>query len=106
MLVTGAPGAGKSTLALPLAAELRFPLLTKDHIEETLHDSRCPEAVLEANFLPHQPERALTSIPWPRRSSRSIARVLRWRPPAATPSERPRPTRFHVIRELPPEVLA
>ncbi|MFF3518993.1 AAA family ATPase [Streptomyces sp. NPDC002573] len=39
VIVTGAPGAGKSTLALPLSEALGFPLLSKDHIKETLHDS-------------------------------------------------------------------
>jgi predicted kinase len=83
VLITGSPGAGKSTLALPLAAALGFPLLSKDHIKETLHDSldapagdlassrrlgaaamqlmwalaqRCPQVVLEANFLPRHPD--------------------------------------------------
>jgi adenylate kinase family enzyme len=84
VLITGSPGAGKSTLALPLAAALGFPLLSKDHIKETLHDAldapagdlassrrlgavamaliwalaeRCPQAaVLEANFLPGHPD--------------------------------------------------
>jgi predicted kinase len=77
VLVSGAPGAGKSTLALPLAAELGFPLLSKDDFKETLWDAlhlpagdlawsrkaggaamalmwalaaRCPRAVLEAPF--------------------------------------------------------
>jgi predicted kinase len=36
--VSGAPGAGKSTLAGPLAAELGFALLGKDRIKETLGD--------------------------------------------------------------------
>jgi predicted kinase len=39
VIVSGAPGAGKSTLALPLSEELGFSLLSKDHIKETLHDS-------------------------------------------------------------------
>jgi len=79
VLVTGAPGAGKSSLALPLAERLGWPLISKDHIKETLFDamggvgdslaesrrfgagametlwalaSRCPHAVLEANFRP------------------------------------------------------
>ncbi|MFJ1869462.1 AAA family ATPase [Streptomyces sp. NPDC088097] len=84
VMVTGAPAAGKSTLAGPLALELGFPLLSKDHIKETLHDclgtpdgaalaasgrlgaatmeliwalaARCPAAVIEANFLPRHPE--------------------------------------------------
>ena len=38
MLVSGAPGSGKTTLAVPLAAELGFTLLRKDRIKETLHD--------------------------------------------------------------------
>ncbi len=79
VLVTGAPGAGKTTLALPLAERLRWPLISKDDIKETLFDSmggvgdsleesrrfgagametlwalaaRCPQVVLEANFRP------------------------------------------------------
>ena len=39
MLVSGAPGAGKSTLAGPLAAGLGVALLGKDRIKETLHDA-------------------------------------------------------------------
>jgi len=77
VLVSGAPGAGKTTLAVPLASELGFPLLSKDDFKETLWDAldlpsgdhtwsrkvggaamevlwtlaaRCPSAVLEAPF--------------------------------------------------------
>lgn len=39
ILVSGSPGAGKSTLAAPLAKALGFPLLSKDVIKETLFDS-------------------------------------------------------------------
>lgn len=39
VLVSGAPGAGKTTIAQPLAEALGFPLLSKDHIKETLYDS-------------------------------------------------------------------
>jgi predicted kinase len=80
VLVSGPPGAGKTTLAVPLAAELGFPLLTKDTIKEAIWDALdpppddlawsrraggaamqvlwavaacCPQAVLEANFRPH-----------------------------------------------------
>jgi predicted kinase len=80
VLVSGAPGAGKTTLAVPLAEALGFPLLSKDHIKETLADTlgdaagdlahsrrlggaamellwmlagRAPQAVLEANFRRH-----------------------------------------------------
>jgi predicted kinase len=81
VLVSGAPGAGKTTLAGPLAAELGFALLGKDRIKETLHDALgapvsdlawsnrlgaaamellwalaadAPDVVLEANFRPGQ----------------------------------------------------
>jgi predicted kinase len=78
--VSGAPGAGKTSLAIPLAAELGLPLLTKDRIKETLHDAfgapepdltwsrnlgaaamellwtlaaDAPAVVIEANFRPY-----------------------------------------------------
>ena len=78
VLVSGAPGAGKTTLASALAPALHFPLISKDLIKETLVDAlggpvdraysrqigsaamgvlwalaaRCPRVVLEANFRP------------------------------------------------------
>ena len=79
VLISGAPGAGKTTLALPLASRLGWPLIAKDQIKETLFDAmggvggsleesrrfgagametlwalaaRCPQVVLEANFRP------------------------------------------------------
>ena len=81
VLVSGAPGAGKTTLARPLAAKLGFALLAKDRIKETLHDwlgqeaglawsqrlgaasmellwalaADAPAVVLEANFWPDDP---------------------------------------------------
>jgi predicted kinase len=39
VLVSGAPGAGKSTLAGPLSEVLGFPLLSKDVIKEQLVDT-------------------------------------------------------------------
>jgi predicted kinase len=81
VLVSGPPAAGKTTLAMPLAAELGFALLAKDRIKETLHDALgfdadlawsrrlgaatmellwalaadSPAAVLEANFWSDHP---------------------------------------------------
>lgn len=80
VLVSGAPGAGKSTLALPLAKELGLPLFSKDAIKESLMETldgptgdlafsrrigdaaiellwqiarSLPAAILDANFKPH-----------------------------------------------------
>ncbi len=80
VLVSGAPGSGKTSLAVPLAAELGLALLRKDRIKETLHDglgapepdvawsrrlggaamellwalaADAPAVVLEANFRPY-----------------------------------------------------
>ena len=39
VLVTGPPGAGKTTLAEALAAELGFALFAKDRLKEILHDA-------------------------------------------------------------------
>lgn len=77
VVVSGAPGAGKTTLARPLAEMLGFALISKDDIKEALYTAlggaagdvefsrrmsaaamevlwslaeRCPQAVLEANF--------------------------------------------------------
>jgi adenylate kinase family enzyme len=36
--VSGAPGSGKTSLAILLAAELGYALLAKDRIKGTLHD--------------------------------------------------------------------
>ena len=37
--ISGRPGAGKSSLAIPLAAELGYSLVIKDLVKETLHDA-------------------------------------------------------------------
>ena len=39
VFVSGAPGAGKTSLAVPLAAEWGFALVCKDKLKETLHDA-------------------------------------------------------------------
>jgi predicted kinase len=39
VIVTGAPGVGKSTLAEALASELSYVLIGKDHVKEVLFDS-------------------------------------------------------------------
>jgi predicted kinase len=49
VLVGGWPGAGKSTLARALAAELVVPLLAKDEIKEALADSLGQPADVEAS---------------------------------------------------------
>ncbi len=37
--ISGRPGAGKSSLAFPLAAELGYSLVTRDLVKEALHDA-------------------------------------------------------------------
>jgi predicted kinase len=49
ILVGGWPGAGKSTLARALAAELAVPLLAKDDIKEVLADALGQPADVEAS---------------------------------------------------------
>ncbi|MGH6955288.1 MAG: AAA family ATPase [Caulobacteraceae bacterium] len=79
VVVSGAPGAGKSTLTAPLARRLGLPLIAKDMLKESLYDhippgadpaawskvlggaamellwmlaGAAPAAMLEANFRP------------------------------------------------------
>jgi predicted kinase len=68
--VSGAPGSGKTSLAVPLAAELGCALLTKDRIKETLHDA----------FGAPEPDRA-----WSRRLG-AAAMELMWALAADAPA--------------------
>jgi predicted kinase len=68
--VSGAPGSGKTSLAVPLAAELGYTLLVKDRIKETLHDA----------FGAPTPDRA-----WSRRLGGAAMELL-WTLAAAAPA--------------------
>jgi predicted kinase len=39
ILVSGAPGAGKTTIAARLSRNLRMPMVSKDAVKESLFDS-------------------------------------------------------------------
>ena len=136
IFISGAPGAGKSTMALPLARALEFPLLSKDTIKETLFDvlghtspdevassrqigaaamtllwrlaAECPAVVLEANFRSaSQHERErLQEL-----SIRPVEVYCRVSPEIATQRYNERGTRsdhhpVHVMRSISSESLA
>ena len=109
--VSGAPGSGKTSLAVPLAAELGYALLTKDRIKETLHDAfgapepdlawsrglggaamellwalaaDAPAVVIEANFRPRSESNARSCPAWPRNPSRCTAPARPNSPSSAT----------------------
>ncbi len=136
VVVSGYPGAGKTTLAVPLAEALGFPLLAKDFIKEQLYDSLgpgpqdplawsrrlgsasmevlwglarwCPQVVLEANFRPRSPyERAkLAGL-----TAQLVEVYCRCPPEVASRrfAERARLSRHHpahVLTALSPELLS
>jgi len=135
ILVSGAPGAGKTTVAEPLAAALGFALLSKDPIKEALFDAldgragdlaqsrrfsdaaievmlalaaQCPQVVLEANFHPHSAHERERI----RSLGGQIVEVYCSCPPeemARRFAERAASTRYHpahALKSLSPELLA
>jgi predicted kinase len=135
VLVSGPPGAGKSTLAGPLAEALGFPLLSKDAIKETLFDQlgrvaddapsssrvlgaaamellwrlarECPSVVLEANFRSRSPRERERLLALTRRPVEVYCRV-----PIALAAQRyaqrnasPEHHPVHADRTLPVEVF-
>ncbi len=61
------PGAGKSTLAAPLAAGLGFALLGKDRIKETLHEALGSPPADQVRLDGLGSERPWPERPWPER---------------------------------------
>lgn len=133
VFVSGAPGAGKTSLAVPLATELGFALVRKDRIKETLHDALgapepdlawsrrlgaaamellwtlaadAPSVVVEANFLPQDPyqRRKLSAL-----ASHPVEVYCRCPPELAARryDERAATSHpVHVLASVPPEVRA
>jgi predicted kinase len=62
--ISGRPGAGKSSLAFPLAAELGYSLMTKDLVKEALHDAL------------HVPGEGKIDLAWSRRLGAASFAVL------------------------------
>lgn len=135
VMVSGAPGAGKTTLALPLAEALALPLLSKDVIKERLADvlgqraepevwtkalgsasmeliwtlaALSPAVVLEANFRPKNPyeRRMLSGL-----GGQLVEVYCRCPPEEASRRYSARSVignrhAIHTLRDLPPALLA
>jgi predicted kinase len=129
--VSGAPGSGKTSLAVPLTAELGYPLLAKDRIKETLHDAfgapesdlawsrrlggaamellwtlaaDAPAVVIEANYRPRNGygKAKLSAL-----AARPVEVYCAWPPELAVQRYNARATHpVHVITTLPLEVIA
>ncbi|EQD29736.1 hypothetical protein B1A_20559, partial [mine drainage metagenome] len=115
VLVSGSPGAGKTTLAVPLASALGFALPSKDLIKEVMHEALaipagdlaasrrigsaamevlwapaplCHEVVLEANFRPHSQQELARIAFLQARVVEVHCQCPPWRQPGDTPSGR------------------
>lgn len=132
--VSGAPGAGKSSLADPLATELGYSLVTKDMIKETLHDglgapesdlawsrrlgaasmellwmlaAHAGDAVIEANFRPYSERERGRLTMLAGLGARLVEVHCACPPELAAARYNSRTTHaVHVIKTLPPSAMA
>jgi|SRR5215831_6472702 len=109
VVVSGLPGAGKSTIAAGLAAQSSLPLFDKDALLEAMFAPGIPRNPAERRSLSHQADRELE---WVVRNSPEAIVVSWWRHPmSAVDSGTPtdwlrslRGTRLEVYCECAPDV--